>query len=307
MSTTRLQALQREGDPILSSIVRGYTNEEYIADKVVPVVTVEKDVGKIPLFGKGRFIVFDSKRALRAGSNEVDIEDWKLEPYELEEYDLAIPLDYREINAATGSNYKIKAEAAEAAMEGIVLSKEKMIAEVLQNSSTYPAGHVTVLSGTDLWTDPASKPLEVIRDCKATVRAKIGRDPNTLTLSAKYWEALIDHPGLKELIKYSQTAVLTKELLKQLFMVDEIIVGKAVTADSGTGDFTDIWNNTAILTFVNPRPSVRAPSFGYTLRQKGKPVGDEYSESGNKVVKVRATDIRTTKIVGNEAGYLIKQ
>lgn len=313
MSAKRIQSLQMQGDPILTNLVRGYSNADYIGLNILPAVPVEKEVGKIPSYGKGRFIPYLTHRALHANSNERAVDIRNLIAYELEEYDLAVPMDYREENATEGTGYNLETDCAEAAMEGLLLGLEKEIADLLQTQGTYPAGHVEVLSGTDLWSDPDSNPIAVISDAKETVRAKIAKEPNTLTLSYNYYRYLLDHPGIKELIKYAREAVLTIDDLKKIFDVERIEVGKAVYVEevdeNGHGTNIDIWQDCAILTYTptSAVQSVNQPAFGYTLRYKGKPVGDSYMNQNGKVKYVRATDIRQVKVVGNESGFLITE
>lgn len=309
----RIQSLQLQGDPILTSIVRGYTNASYIGLNILPAVPVEKESGKIPTYGKGRFVPYNTFRALHANSNERAVDIRTLQPYSLEEYDLAVPMDYREENAVEGTGYNLESDCAEAAMDGLLLGLEKEIADLLQTQATYPAGHVEVLSGTDIWTAPDSNPIAVIRDAKATVRGKIALEPNTLTLSYDYYLTLLDHPLLKATISSARDKVLTLDDLKKIFDIENIEVGKAVYVpevdENGVSDvdFIDIWQKCAILSYTSKSAvqSVNQPSFGYTLRYKGKPVGDKYTASNGKVSYARATDIRQVKIVGNESGFLI--
>jgi hypothetical protein len=73
--------------------------------------------------------------------------------------------------------------------------------------------------------------------------------------------------------------------------------------------FTDIWSDNVVVAYVPkantdvPR-SYYEPAFGYTLRKKGNPMVDSYTEGG-KVEIVRNTDIFIPKVVGSDAGYLI--
>ena len=39
-------------DPVLSALALGYSNAEFIGDQLLPFVTLDKEGGKIPRFGK---------------------------------------------------------------------------------------------------------------------------------------------------------------------------------------------------------------------------------------------------------------
>ena len=44
-------------DPVLTNLATGYTNEQFVGDQLMPFVLVDKEGGKIPLFGKEHFKV----------------------------------------------------------------------------------------------------------------------------------------------------------------------------------------------------------------------------------------------------------
>jgi hypothetical protein len=306
----RIQTLQNGGDPILSSIARGYMNNDFIGEIILPPVVVEKEVGKIPLFGKENFLAKNTERALRAKSNRGDLDNRKMMAYELDEHDYEVALDYREKNAYLPED--LEAEAVENTMEIIKLRQEKNIADLIQDPATYPAGHVEFVGAGDKFNEPTSDPIAMIRDARSTVRSKIVKRPDLLVLSYDSYEALIDHPLMIERIKYSSIGVLNIDLLKQLFDVGEIVIGESVYSADGV-TFTDLWKGFAGLFYRNSQTTetrtARQPRFGHTLRLRGMQIADKYPESGVEVAKltvVRSTDLRQEVIVGAEAGFIFK-
>jgi hypothetical protein len=299
----RLQEL-RVVDPILTTIAHGYSNAELIANKLFPVVQVEKEGGKIPTFGKEAFKIYQTERAIRAQSNQMPNYVFGTTSYTLTEHDLEQAIDYREEEEAFFDQAK---RATELTMQGILLGHEKKAADYVQDADNYAAANKEVFTDNYL-DDPATDPVAVIEEKKEELRALIGKDPQTLVMGAKVYKALKKHPKLVELIKYSQTGILTHDLLKALFDVQEIIVGKAVSVDEA-GAFSDIWGNNIILAYVtNPTgmaASVHEPCYGYTLRKKNQPVVDKYTENGGKVTKIRTTDIYDIKVVGSASAYLL--
>ena len=102
--------------------------------------------------------------------------------------------------------------------------------------------------------------------------------------------------------------LITLDVMKILFDVDEIIIGNAVAAPAPNKQTKDVWGNFAALIV---RPKVQSsgndegePSFGYTFRRKGMPLVDRYSEVGGKVEYARYTDIRKVAAVGGACGFL---
>lgn len=300
----RLETL-RVVDPILTNIARGYSNNEYIGTKLLPVVQVDKEGGKIPLFGKEAFRVYDTKRAIKAGSNKADIGGFETTSYATTEYDLAIPLDYREIKEAM---LDIEKNAAIRATEALKLGLEKQIADMVQNANLYPDTNKETLA-TNQFNDSGVDPIDIIEGKKNALRALIGKRPNIMVMGASVFDNLKSHTKLLDRIKYSSLGVVTLDLMKQLFGIPNILVGESIySADGST--FTDLWGDNVILAYLSNPSGITStpyePCFGYTLQLKGNPYVDTYEEAGGKVKVVRATDNYDVKIVGIESAYLLK-
>jgi hypothetical protein len=292
-------------DPVLTEIARGYNNASLIGTNLFPVVTVNKEGGKIPQFNKEAFKVYNTERAIRAKSNRISPEVRTTVDFVLEEHDLEYPMDYREIDEDVTP---LKIYATHVVTDGISLRLEKLIADLSQNLTTYPTGNKVTLSAADKFSNTSSDPFVIFDAAKEGIRAKIAKRPNVCVLGASSYVALKNHPAILDRIKYTQQAVITPELLKSLLDFDELYVGDAVFA-SDSGTFSDIWSDNAIVAYV---PKARTniprtyfePAFAYTLRKKSNPIVDTYDEAG-KVQIVRNTDIFIPKVVGSEAGYLI--
>ena len=158
------------------------------------------------------------------------------------------------------------------------------------------------------YTTTTSDPFAVFETAKEGIRSKIAKRPNVCVLGASSYKALKNHPAILDRIKYTQHAVITPELLRNLLDFDELYIGDAVYAnDSNT--FLDIWSDNAVVAYVpkaktNIPRSYFEPAFAYTIRKKANPLVDTNDEAG-KVQIVRNTDIFIPKVVGAEAGYLI--
>ncbi|MBS1562571.1 MAG: hypothetical protein JSS89_13270 [Bacteroidetes bacterium] len=289
-------------NPVLTNVVRGYGNNSFVADQILPIVEVDSEVGTYRDFGADRFKIYDTVRALRADSNRVPAASQRRLPYNLDEHDLEEPIDYRE----QASDMKRQANAANRVAELLTLARESRVATLVQASGTYAGGHSSALSGTNRFSHDSSDPAALIASAKATVASKIGADPNLLVLSHDVYLRLLVHPAIKELIKYAGIGVPTIESLKTIFDVEKIIVGKGVYQAQGATSFTKLFSNTCALLFVNPStvPDEENPSFGYTLRKKGMPTADVYSGPGGKVTLVRSTDINKSIVMGNTSGFL---
>lgn len=290
-------------DPVLTNLATGYTNEQFVGDQLMPFVLVDKEGGKIPLFGKEHFKVYSTERALRAKSNRINPEDIGSVDVALDEHDLEYPIDYRE---DAESAFPLQARATNTVVEGIRLRHEVMVAEMVQNPASYSVGNKIALSGASRFTDDTSDPEGVVSDAKAAVRAKIVKEPNTMVIGYSTWRVLKRHPKLKAILSDTRSRLVQLADLREIFEIENIVIGRAVKA-SDAGVTTDIWGDNMVLAYVPKASGDRSPyepSFGYTLRKKGNPVVDTRTEDG-KIELIRNTDIFRPFLLGADAGYLI--
>lgn len=298
----RLQNL-RVVDPVLTELARGYRNADFIGEKIFPVSGMSKEGARIPVFGKESFKIPQTVRAIRASSNRIVPENRTFMDVVLEEHDIEYPVDYREEDEDL---FDLQRHATGVVSSIIALRHEKLCADLAQDADSYDANHVTVLSGTDMFSDfEASKPVVAVKDAIESVRKEIGRRPDTLWMGAGVYHVLSEHPALLEKVKYVQEGIVTPAHMAKIFGVKHVLVGESVYADADN-NFADLWGNALGVCYVAPSKSVdyRDASFGYTLRKKRYPQVDTYDEKGGKLNLVRSTDIFNVKVLGPTAGYL---
>jgi len=296
---------KRVVDPVLTNIARGFKNASHIAEHLFPIVPVSKEGGKIPEFTKESFKIYNTERAIRAKSNRINPESRTEIDFVLTEHDLEYPIDYREQDEDI---FPSRLHATTVVTDGISLRLEKMAADVVQTLATFPTGNKVTLATGDKFTNSSSNPFIIFETAKEAIRGKIAQRPNVCIIGASAYSALKEHPAVLDRIKYTQSAVVTPELLRQLLDFEQLYVGDAVYA-TDAGAFQDIWQDNVVIAYVPktnkdiPR-SFYEPAFGYTLRKRNNPMVDTYTEAG-KVEIIRNTDLFVSKVVGPDAGYLI--
>lgn len=291
----------------LSEVARGYSNNAFVAQNLFPEIPSEKEKIDIFEFNKEAFNIYDTERAIRANSNVISPQGFKKHTTTLTEHDLSYPIDYREEQEA--EKVKLQLHATNVVTEGLKLKLEKQCADLVQNPDNYPTENKLILSGLSCFTDAASDPQGVIDDAKDAVSQKIAQDPNTMVIGQAAWKTLKKHPQLKGLISDNLNKLVTINLLKEIFEIENIIIGKSIFADKN-GNFVRIWQDNIVLAYVPNLGSSRTqydPSFAYMVRKKDALQIDEYQKEGNKVKYIRATDIYDPFLVGAEAGYLISK
>lgn len=292
-------------DPVLTNLAIGYSNAALVAEALFPFAPVEKEGGKIPKFGKESFRIYNTERALRAKSNRIQPEDIDSIDIVLDEHDLEYPIDYRE---DAESAFPLQAFGTNTVTEAIQLRREKQCADIAQNPANYAIGNKITLAGTSQFTHADSDPEGVIDDAKAAIRGKIAKNPNTMVIGDAAWRALKRNPQLKGILADTRPRLLQLADLKQIFEIENIVVGQSVYVADNKDTFTDIWGDNIVLAYVpgamGGARTPYEPSYGYTLRKQGNPIVDTRTEDG-KLELVRATDIYRPYLLGAEAGYLI--
>ncbi len=292
-------------DPILTNIARGYHNSAFIGEQIFPTVDVEKEAGKIPQFGKESFMSYKTERAIRADSNQMDGDFLSTIKYSTEEHDIERRIDYRE-EKESFMNEKVL--ATRRTKDVLSLGHELKAAELLQDADNYADSNKETLVDNQL-DDSGIDPTILIREKRNALRDIIGARANTLVMGPAVYDVLVNHPLIIEKIKYSQTGIVTKDLLKRLLEVNEILVGEAIYSEDKK-TFKDIWGNNLVLFYKVPNSGMAKtpyqPSFGYTLRKKGHPFVDTYNTNGGKIKVIRCTTNYDIKIVGAESAYLLK-
>lgn len=294
----------RETDEVLSKLAQGYMQANYIGEQVMPVVYTNKEGFKVPVFGKGAYVEYDTERAVGAASNVITMDGHSHLPIVLEEHDLAVGVDYREQHESLFDEH---AKATRRATIGVQLRQEADIARLVQSAAAYAQGH-TKDAKSAKWTGDVDVQIE-IDNAKEIVRAACGVAPKTLVLGGAVYAKLRQNDKLRALVSDAKNKpLLSLELLKELLELDHIIIGNAVASPDGVRATQDLWGNFASL-IVRPDQVAGGndegvPAFGYTFRRRGMPVVDRYDEVGGKVQYIRYTDIRKSAVVGANCGYL---
>ena len=301
-------------DPVLTSIARGYKNAAFIGERIFPVVHTDKEGVTVPTFGKSAFVEYDTERAVRADSNVLVREKTGKLDLVLNEHDLAAPVDYRE---QAESMFNEEAKAIRRVTNGVNLKRELYAARLAQDKTVYKASNVKALKADERWAGGKGDPIGVIEAGIEAVRNTTGLRPNLMTMGASVMALLKFHPAIQAAIGANERKRITLDILKDIFQVDEVVIGEPVSmasmkeAQDKDKLPSDIWGDNLMLHSVG-KPQAGAdsadenePSFWYTLRRKGMPVADKYDSNGGKVKYCLYTDIYKVAVVGGDAGYLI--
>lgn len=294
-------------DPLLTNVSLQFqpAPDGYLADMILPPVPVAKESAAFWVYDKSRFDVPDSKRAPRSEYNRID---WTVttDNYLAEQYGLEGEIDDEERkNAAAPLDLDV--DTAEIVTDMVLNNREKRIVDLVMSTATITQN--VTLAGTAQWNDGAnSDPLTDVKTGRTTIFDATGYRPNKMAMGYKVFEALKLHPDIKEIIKYTERAIVTKQLLAMVFEVDEVLVGGVLRRTSKEGQtdvLADVWGKDVLLFYAEPRPSLKRASLGYQMRENDLRVF-RYREDKRDTDVIRVTEKQDEKIIAATLGYLIK-
>jgi hypothetical protein len=293
-------------DPLLTNISIQYqpAPDGYLADMVLPAVPVSVESASFWVYDKSRFDVPDSKRAPRAEYNRID---WTVttDNYLTQQYGLEGEIDDQERKIAA-SPLDLDVDTTEIVTDMVLNNREKRVVDLVMSSSVVTQN--VTLAGAAKWSDyTGSDPMADLKTARNTIFAATGYRPNRCVMGYTVYETLKLHPAILEVIKYTERAIVTKQLIAALFEVDELMVGGVLRRTSKAGQtdaLTDVWGNDVLIYFAEKSPSLKRASFGYQLREDDLKVF-RYREDKRDVDVIRVSEKQCEKVIASQLGYLI--
>lgn len=289
---------------ILTSIAHGYSQAELIGTKVLPIVTDTQKNLEVPIYGADSFVSVNTQRAAGAPpaqgySKAVTTKAITLLEYSYEEF-----ID--RLETEDGDTFNQKKAKSRNALQKILNGQEINIAAKVNDYASYGSGNKETLTSTDQWTHADSDPVAQILDAKNSIEKQLGVTPNTLTLGADSWNALLKNVKLKAQITDARIGMITFDTIKQLLDIPQIYIGKAIDQVNGTNSF--IWTDNAVLSYTTPNrnPNKYDPSFGFTFQRKGAPYITESQDRNGNIDFYTAYLQYAAEIVSYDAAYILK-
>lgn len=262
-----------KSNPFLTNAAVAYIQEQdqFIADRIFPVVSVSRPSGKFPVFGKSDLYRIQAEEVVPGGqapdignitTSSVDFSvSWYWQELALNDITLAI--------FAAEAGLDLKEAAARIIAQGLLLKREQDFFSSYFTTGVWGTDHTP----TNKWDDETNgTPVDDITTAIETVLENTGFRPNVLVLSEKAFNALKKHPQVKDLIKYGgaidKPAVATERTIAQIFGLEDVLVARAVyetAAKGATSSMSFVAGKNALLIY---RPKLAAPwtpSAGYTL------------------------------------------
>lgn len=300
-------------DQALTNLSQAWTNNsnDFIAEKLFPVIPVDKKTGKYWAYSKDNLRVPSS--TLRTGRSKTAEASYgkSLNDFgPLQEHALKDFISKDEYDM-TDAPLNIESDTTNFLNEQMAIAQEVDLAAVLGSTSIITQN--TTKSGTGQWNDYTnSTPFNDIKTGAIQMRSTALKVPNTVSMSWEVWIQIVDHPDFLDRIKWSQTGVMTEsDFLKLMapYGITKLFVGKVQknTGVEGQSDsLTSVWGKDCLLGYVTDTPGLRQVNGGYTLRLKGGKYVDRQDLFDPKGSEIRNNDYYDQMLFAAECFYLIK-
>lgn len=286
-------------------------DNDFIADKVFPLVPVSKQNDKYFVYEKAGFRRDEAQLKAPGTPPSMGGYDLSTDSYSCDVYAYAHEIA-DQVVANADSPLQLERAGAMLVAEKIKIKREKDFVSSYMTSGIW-GGDYTGVSGAPtgnevrFWDDYAnSDPIADIRAAKIEIKRKTGKFPNKLVLGLEVFEAIKDHPDIIDRIKYTGTnnnpARVNLQTIAQVFEVDEILVAAATenTEKEGqTAAYSFICGKTALLTYTPSAPGIMTAASGYTFAWSGF-VG---SSDGVRIKKYRDVETKEQLLIEGQSAH----
>jgi len=307
-------------DAILTNISVAYMQKQdnFIADKVFPVIPVDKKSNKYFVYTKNDWFRDEAQR--RADATESAGSGYSLTTGT---YNADVWAFHKDIGDQTLANSDAPLnplrEASEFVTHRLLLRKELQFVSDFFTTGVWGTD-VTGVSGspsageTRQWSDYTnSDPINDIEAAKSSILSTTGQEANTLVLGYETFRQLKNHPDLVDRIKYTSSQTITTDMLAAMFDIPRVMVAKAVKAtnkEGASGAYSFAYGKGAMLCHVAQNPGVLTPSAGYTFNWTGVSggLGANIGTSSFRMESIKATRVEAemafdNKVIGSDLGY----
>lgn len=253
-------------------------NNDYVADKIFPVVPVQKQSDLYFKYTKGDW--FRNLAQVRAPGTESAGGGYNVTT---DSYYAPVTAIHQDVDPQIRANTDVPLNADRDATMWVtnemLLAREINVVQVVLKTGVW-TGSTTGgdITPSPQWNLANSTPLEDITAQIWSVKQTTGRFPNRFIVGPRVWEVLSNHDEIVQRIKYTQRGVVTTDLVASLIAPPgvenfQVLVASAIynTANQGaTDNFAFIApTKDALLLYAEPNPGIMVPSAGYIFTWTG--------------------------------------
>lgn len=299
-------------DAALSNMSLMYANEEYIGDRLAPVLSSPAETGIWYTYGQGDRMPqdFDDSLGTRGEANEI-LDTRSTDSYTCLSYGAKNFVSQQTIDVQEAPLNEFM-DAAEACSEVLAFKRETRAATLMHTAANYGANTLAI-AAADRWNSAGGgQPIADLQTADAALWSGRGPADKTAFCSLDVYNALSRHPDMLDLFKYGGGSVglATPGMIAEWFGWDNMVVGRArqQTAKEGqTAVYGRVWNDVFGVVRVARTASVRNAAFGYAVTyEPGRVVTEFLPRQGLRGGwVVQATKSYVYKVQAALCGYLL--
>ena len=249
----------RPVDPVLTRLSIGYKNKMFAWDKICPIMPVDEPTGTYFVYPKGYWFRKSpgSNRGVEGRFNRVGY-GVESATYEVEEYGLEKILD----DTLAAKSQTAMPLAAKDLM--YLVNNFQMELELDTSNALFKTGvWAKDVTPTVKWDASSGDPINEIEEGIDHIKRNTGMKPNKFFVGRKVWRTLKHHKDIIDRYKYVQPGLLTPDLVKGIWELEELVVLDTVQTDAAEGVTTPdnppdanmkyLWDQeSALLAIVSP-------------------------------------------------------
>ena len=280
------------------SIAYVQDSNKFISSKVFPLVNVPKQSDLYFTYDQGDFLRSEAKNRAPGTESAGAGDNLTTSSYSCSV--TALHKDVADqIRANADAPLNMDSDATKFLTQQMMIRRDKDWAASFFSGGTW-TGSTT---GADInktaskWNSATGTPIEDIDAEADSIEAKTGFRGNTLVLGVDAYNALKNSADVVDRIRYTQTGVVTEDMLAGLLGMKTVYVARGVenTALEGATDtFARLYTSTtALVMYVPDSPSLMHPAAGYTFAWGGYTGA---GPDGQRVSRFRMDHLRSDRI-----------
>ena len=293
-------------DVLLSNLMQGFINTNYIYPEVFPVVKTDGvESGNYGLFTQKDWYRNEAETIAPGGTFPMGGYKISTDTWNTKEIGIGTSMADRTYNNATGVFKKtMRLGKARWLTDRVEMAWEIRLANQIFTTGTWGTDDTET---TD-WDDYVnSNPMLNIADAIYAIESANGNTPKVLILGNKVYKDLRFSPIMLDYLGSNERGMLKKSDLVEAFELDKILVGKSIYNTANENQeavYTNCWGNNALLLYVAgaPTPDPFTASAGYFFESRGMQIKN-WREGGRDAEFFRGSKMRDLKVTGAGLGY----
>lgn len=306
--------------PLSNMLVAAFeTQGDFVAQSIFPVVPVDKQSDKYYVLRKESWLkIAETRRAPRTRANRIEF-DVSSNSYFADNYAIGAEIPLEDLaNADTAIRLR-ETNTALIARQLLADYEQRVAAAAIAGAGTTLVTSTGGVATGLAWDAVNSADIAgQIQNGHVTIFQNTGLRANTLVLDYQsYMYAKRNVPGFTRFQYRAQgTALLSDDQLKELFMVDNLLIARSQKNNANpaqTASITSIWGPTALLCRVENANAMMSATFGSSFRWTSPELGApmavqravEDGAGSRKIEILEGGYYQDEKVVASELAYYI--